>query len=99
MGAAHLTFRDRSTLHKNDLEAFKDYLRRWNWTILPTPKNAVYEVLRIRKNRPDLPPIIFYAKNRPTAHITVSNKMGYSLVKSFIAEKRKLKGANNVEGM
>lgn len=88
--------RRRDLLHKNQLEAFKTWIQQEGWSIVPSPPGAVYEVLRIRKDRAlhiffqrDADQAVkdgrrLYDKHNPgSTHITVP--MGaVSLVKKFI---------------
>lgn len=75
---------DRCTLHKDKLEAFKEWLAKDGWT-LQEPK-GIYEVLRARK--PDRKnPLIIYARADAKMHLSIADK-DYGVFKAFISSTK-----------
>lgn len=88
--------RRRDLLHKNHLPQFKAWVQSVGWSILDTPPQAIYEVLRIHHEGTRVTHIFFqrshdsmklYDKHNPgSTHITVP-KGAVNLVKRFLIER------------
>lgn len=89
--------RRRNLLHKNQLEAFTNWVSGRGYIIHPTPEKAIYECLRIEwpVREGNNPHIVFYTRDPPHAHITVPDD-GVPLVREFLSERR---NANNVTSL
>lgn len=74
----------RDKLHKKHIQTFLDYVvQHHGYESLPTL--GAYEVGRIKKEGE--PPLIFYAREAPTQHVTVPYGATH-LVSAFITWKR-----------
>lgn len=59
----------RDTLHKKHMEEFLEFAKTKGYEVLPSPPQAIYEVGRIKMGTNK--PIIFFAREKPTEHVTV----------------------------
>lgn len=76
---------ERCLLHKNKLEAFKEWLIRKGYEIQDT--KGFYEVLRAKKDKNT---VIIFAKDRAKEHLSVQDK-DRRLVWEFIKDNKALK--------
>lgn len=75
----------RDTLHKKHMEQFLEYVKTRGWEVLESPPQAIYEVGRIKKGTNK--PIIFFAREKPTQHVTVPYG-AIDLVADFISWRK-----------
>lgn len=77
-----MAYAERGLLHKNKLNAFKEWLITKGYEIQNT--KGIYEVLRAKKDKNT---VIIFVKDRAKAHLTVQDK-DRRLVWEFIKERK-----------
>lgn len=75
----------RNLLHKSKMEAFAQWAETQGWLRESIPPKAAYQVLRLYKNGQRL---VYYARQKPTDHITCTTGPELDLVVRFIRESK-----------
>lgn len=86
---------NRNTLHISKLEAFKNWLIKDGWEILPLSKNP-YEVLRASKMGISNPLIVYSGKSKE--HLSFANEW-LPVVEAFLHKKTNADRIRSMTGM